>query len=127
MKKSLKSKFFLKARGIRYQVFDEFKEELGSLFLAGLCFPFVTKLVRFYLDKSVLFSEFIVNSNLARIFLLVGWIIIFECLLSLFFYRFFLGGLYNFKGICQALKESRVSLMFVFIIFLFDFLALSFQ
>ena len=125
MKKSLKTKFFLKAREIR----SEFKEELFSLFLAGVWFPSVTKFVQFYLDKSVLFSEFIVNSNLARIFLLVGWIITFECLLFLFFYRFFNELSTNDidAAIREALKEIRVGLMFVSIIFLLDFLANSFH
>ena len=125
MKRSYKIKFFLKLRKIRALFI---KEELLSLFCAALLFPFVIKLVQFYLEKSVLFSEFIVNSNLAKIFVLVGWIFIFEALLYLFFYRVFQELDTNdiVTAIGQGIKGIEVGIMFTLVILVLDFLSNSF-
>ena len=126
MKKSLKIKFFLKLRKIRSEVLNE---EWLSLFCAALLFPFVTKLVQFYLDKSVLFHEFIINSNQTKIFVLVSLIVIFESLLFLFFCKFFNELHTNdiSAAIYQGLKQIQVGIMFTSVIFLLDFLVKSFS
>ena len=125
MKRSCKIKFLLKIRKIRTLLI---KEELLSLFCAALLFPFVTKLVQFYLEKSVLFHELVANSNLVKIFFLGVWIVIFESLLCLFFYKFFKELDTNDLGaaIGQGLKEIKVGIMWVLVILVLDFLAQSF-
>ncbi len=121
-----KTKLILKVRKIQSGLLDIIweKNEWVSLFFAALFFPLITKFVQFYLDRSILSSELTLNSNLARIFFSVGWVIVLECILLLFFRRFFAELCTDsfLAAIYQGLKEIKLAIIFTFTILLFDFL-----